>query len=382
MPRCEIEARGVVYDAQRADRAAHERVASFTSLCPLFSGKVLCGFQLGSGKHAPDATIRLCASRDGGLTWRELPSRFATELGGIPGSLAAPEMIEVVPGRLLLFATWFDRSEPERPLFDPATEGILRSKQLCADSHNDGETWSDWRELPTPGLTGCATTGPVIAWSDGTLAYAFESFKEFDDPHPARHAAWLIASGDGGRTFSQPLMVAQDPEQHVYYWDQRLCATERPGEFFAMFWTHDRRQQRDLAVHRRRATIVGDHIHHEPIAATAIPGQIAAPLVLPDGRTLAFVVDRAGPCTLKLWSSSDGGATWPAEECLTVYTHEERAAISQGVEHVDFKQYWEDMGKWSFGHPAIRLLADGRVLLSYYAGTPGCLGVHWVRIRL
>jgi len=104
--------------------------------------------------------------------------------------------------------------------------------------------------------------------------------------------------------------------------------------------------------------------------------------VLPDGRTLAFVVDRAGPCTLKLWSSSDRGATWPADECLTVYTHEERAAISQGVEHVDFKQYWEDMGKWSFGHPAIRLLADGRALLTYYAGTPGCLSVHWVRIRL
>lgn len=382
MPCCQIEARGVVYDAQRADRAAHERVASFTSLCVQRNGAILCGFQLGSGKHAPDAAIRLCRSRDEGLTWSESPARFATELGGTPGSLAAPELVEAEPGRLLLFATWFDRSEPDRPLFDPVTEGILRSKQLCALSCDDGETWSPWRELPTPGLTGCATTGPVIAWPDGTLAYAFESFKEFDDPRPARHAAWIVVSRDGGRSFSRPHLVAQDPEHQVYYWDQRLCATDRPGEFLALFWTHDRRQARDLAVHCRPARVDGDAIHHEPIASTNIPGQIAAPLVLPDGRVLAFVVDRAGPCTLTLWSSNDGGVTWPVEECVTIYTHEERAALTQGVEHVDFKQYWEDMGKWSFGHPAMRLLADRRALLTYYAGTPGCLGVHWVRIRL
>ena len=33
-----------------------------------------------------------------------------------------------------MFATWFDRSEPERPLFDPVTQGILRSKLLLAVS--------------------------------------------------------------------------------------------------------------------------------------------------------------------------------------------------------------------------------------------------------
>jgi len=31
-----------------------------------------------------------------------------------------------------------------------------------------------------------------------TIAFAFESFKEYDDPRPARHAAWLLVSHDGG----------------------------------------------------------------------------------------------------------------------------------------------------------------------------------------
>jgi hypothetical protein len=40
------------------------------------------------------------------------------------------------------------------------------------------------------------------------------------------------------------------------------------------------------------------------------------------------------------------------------------------------------MGKWTFGHPAIRMLPEGRVLLAYYAGTPDCLSIHWARVRV
>src|SRR3954462_13881110 len=115
----DVEARGLISDA--AGRADEERRAYFPSLCPLRSGAILCGFQVGPAKHAPTSTIRLCRSRDGGSTWRELPFRFETEIGGIPGSRAAAELVEAEPGRLLLFTTWFDRSDPDRPLFDPET---------------------------------------------------------------------------------------------------------------------------------------------------------------------------------------------------------------------------------------------------------------------
>src|SRR5438093_8355725 len=96
----EIEARGLIYDA--SGRPGPERIAFFTSLCPLQSGVILAGFQVGPSKHAPTATIRLCRSRDGGVTWTEIPGRFETTLYGAPGSLAAGELVEVEAGRLLL----------------------------------------------------------------------------------------------------------------------------------------------------------------------------------------------------------------------------------------------------------------------------------------
>jgi len=378
--RLEVVDNGLIFAA--AGEEPNRRIACFTSLCRLASGKILCGFQNGPTKQAATSTVRLAESTDGGQSWSPIPFEFITTFDGTPGSLAAIELVEPEPGRLLAFATWFDRSEPERPLFDPETEGILRSQQLRAESMDDGRTWSNWQALDLGELRGTALTGPVLRWDDGTIGFAIESFKEFDDPAPGRHAAWLLVSRDGGRSFEKPALVAQHPEGRVYYWDQRLAIARRPGEFTAMFWTHDLADRRDLSVHLRHATLASGDIAVSPIIATNMPGQIAAPLWLGDGRLLAFVVDRGNPATLTLWCSSDGGVTWPQSQRLVIYRHEEQAALSQGAENIDFKQYWEDMGRWSFGHPTICQLDESHVLLAWYAGTPSCMSVHWARVRV
>ena len=85
---------------------------------------------------------------------------------------------------------------------------------------------------------------------------------------------------------------------------------------------------------------------------------------------------------MKLWVSTDEGQTWPEEDALVVHAHDERAAVTQQQENIDFNEYWEDMGKWSFGHPAIRLLDEGRVLVAFYAGSPERMSAHWARIKV
>jgi len=283
---------------------------------------------------------------------------------------------------LLLIATWFDRSDPQQPLFDPETEGILHSRQLVAESADEGDSWTAWQEFSVGDLRGCSSTGPVMSFSDGSVGYPFESFREFDDPDPKHHAAWIMLSPDGGKIWNEPVQIASHPEDKIYYWDQRLCPGFNRDECIAMFWTHDLSRKTDLDVHLRTLKFTNTEMRQGPMQQTLIPGQIAAPLCLPDGRILALVVNRGTPSTMTLWQSCDDGASWPAKDSSVLYTHEAQRLPSQSGSEIDFKQYWEDMGKWTFGHPAIKLLPDQTVLATFYAGDADQLSVRSVRVCL
>jgi len=375
-----LEESGLILDSTREDPS--RRVAFFTSLCTLRDGSILCAAQQGPAKHAPTSSLWLGRSLDGGRSWSALPWHWQTVIEGVAGSLSGAEMLEVEAGRLLLFATWFNREDPARPLFDPETEGLLRSRQLLAESRDGGISWSDWREVPTGGLRGCALTGPVLGWPSGLIAFPFESFKEYDDPSPKQHGSWLVLSRDGGVSFSEPLLVAQDPEHRIYYWDQRLCAGAADGHFLAMLWTHDLQQKIDLDVHACDGRIEGSGIVTTECHSTGIPGQIAAPVRMSDGRIAALAVAREHPGTITLWCSSDGGKTWPDDRKLVIYRHDRRHNRNLGVVEVEYGEYWNEMLQWSFGHPAIQRLDEERLLLAWYAGTPEALSLHWARVLL
>ena len=156
--------------------------------------------------------------------------------------------METEPGKLLFIGTWYDRSNPNWSVYP---ESMAHNKQLAAFSDDDGESWSAWRQVGIHELEGIScSTGPILKWADGAIAYPFESYKEVHEPVPEfTHGAWMTVSRDGGRTFGRPLLVAQHPRHSkIFYWDQRLCAGRRHGEFIALFWTHDLEKKQDLNV--------------------------------------------------------------------------------------------------------------------------------------
>src|SRR5688572_12902190 len=99
-------------------RPYNERFATFPGLCLLESGELLAVFQVGQERQDPQSTLGLCRSDDGGASWQRIDVKFSNEFHGVPGSFAGAEMLEVEPGVVMLCTTWFDRSDPNRPLFD------------------------------------------------------------------------------------------------------------------------------------------------------------------------------------------------------------------------------------------------------------------------
>jgi len=241
-------------------------------------GSIFSVFHIGADKLSVNCNLIVCRSKDQGRTWVELPFRFETRISDIDGCIPAGELVEVEPGRLMLICTWYDRSDPKRPVFDPDTLGIIPSKQLAAFSDDDGESWSPWHEIPTAGLKGCNMAGPLLKWADGTVAFPFESYKKDPgDPEHGIHGAYVTLSGDGGRTFGNARLVAQHPQHQVFYWDMRACVGKSNGEFIALFWTHDLTHKKDLNVHMRKCFVSKTGIAHGPLRQTQIVGSWPRP---------------------------------------------------------------------------------------------------------
>ena len=369
--------RGIVFDARQAP--ANRRFCSFTSTLVLSDGRILVAFRAGSSKDSADENIIIRMSADQGKNWETVCEGLETTIDGVPGCWRSAALTELEPGRLIAEWCWFDRSEPDRPLANPETQGTLPSRVFVMESLDDGRTWIRRREVITHPFEGIATTGPILKLSNGDLAVQYEAWKGYDDPSPGEHHAILRISHDGGHTFDPASIVAHDDEARIFYWDQRLDVAPDSGEMIALLWSHDRTVQQDIDVHVARGTPDGKT--WTTPADTGFAGQIASPLCLGDERVLAAYVHRHDPPTLRAILSTDFGQTWDTG-CELVF-YESGSGLEAGMAGKrEFADYWVDMSRWSFGHAEPAVLPDGDVFIAYYGGDPAAMSMHWVRIAL
>ena len=367
---------GRIFDAEKARDSL--RVCTGTSLCRLASGKILAAFRLGSAKDSADGNGIVAESGDEGKTWRIISEGFQTAIAGVPGSIRLIELVEPRPGVLLTMLSWFERSDPDKSLFD-AADGLLPARLVLAQSQDNGHTWTNYRTLDTGPYQGCSVTGPIVQLHSGNYLLAFETYGPRETGGPAVAGACALITADG-QSLDALVTTAEDPEHKRYYWDQRLAYSPVHQRPVAMFWTYDRGTEKDMPVHI--AWGEPDGRHWETPRATSIQGQITAPIPLPDGRLLAFYVRRHPPGSMRLIMSEDDGRTWGHDTELVLY-ESQRPRESGTDGESDFAQYWEDMGKWTFGHPAGILLDEHTVLLAYYAGNSAdCLSACWARVEL
>lgn len=188
-----------------------------------------------------------------------------------------------------------------------------------------------------------------------------------------------MISADQGQTFHGPHRLCQDPAHELYYWDARLTPGSAPDSWISLYWTHDQPNQRDLTVHAQQGTFTANGVVPGPVQRTGITGQISAPLCLDAQCWLAVVVNRELPGTIAVWQTRDAGTRW--REALIVYSHAERLSAKPSA-GASVAEIWENIGKWGFGHPAIRRLGANQLLITWYAGDAGGMSIHWARVKL
>ena len=358
----------------RGTRNTSTASCCFPAVVRLPDGRLLASWRTASKKDSADGTILLSISSDGGQTWQKPTQPFETKWRDQPGTLFYGPITVIAPQRLLAALLWFDRSEPDKPLYNPVTEGLWPSQTLLSESTDGGQSWSQpWAMDDQPWSRPLAISGPVLVLSDGRLACQFEVNNHYDAPPPWQHLAALKFSRDGGRTWPEQAVVASDPSGKTIYFDQRF-AIGSGGQLAVAFWTYDRTQKRDLDVHLAFSSDCGQR--WSAPRPTGLTGQYTQPIFLADGRLMLVTIDRFESRSIYAIVGSADGSGW-GERC-TVYAHSRDESNSNSA----LADYLQDQRAWTFGRVDAALEPEGTVFIIYYAGNPDATDIRWARVQI
>ena len=349
---------------------------AFPSICVLPSGRWLCGFRGAVTKDTVEGQEAfLTWSDDSGATWSTPGAPFiAPVIEGKAGRFRAACCTPLDDRRVLATLCWVDASKPGMPFFNEETEGLLDTRIFHAISEDRGATWLPPIEMNTaPYRQPVPITGPTLLLPDGRWVCQFELNKAYTDPRPWRHAPVLMFSEDEGRCWPESVEVCPDPENRVFYWDQRPSVLP-DGSLMNVFWTYDRVAGAYRNIHTSRSIDSG-RTWSRPWD-TGVQGQ-PAPVVALSNAVLALVyMDRTAAPALKLRLSYDRGQTWPdsSEQTLDVFGH-----CGGHAGHATMQEAWAEMGAFAAGLPATTRTRDGDLLAVYYAGpNADQTDIHWI----
>ncbi len=372
----EIADRGTVFFDQEGSEM---QSAAFAGICAMPGGRWVCTFRAGRVKCCNESVVMLTWSDDEGQNWTIPTAPWQPpELNGKPGQLRGGFVTALGGDELVAMLMWVDYSEPERTFWDEETESLLDTRMLLSRSPDGGETWATPQYLDTYPITLCVpATGEILLLPDGEWACQFELNKPYGVPGIWRHASMLAFSRDEGKSWPLFSVASNDPENRFYWWDQRPAVLS-DGTILNVFWTLDNETAEYINIQARESKDNGRT--WSELWDTGIPGQPANPVSLADGRIAMPYVDRTADPKIMLRCSADGGRSWPEETELILYasdidrqTWESKSSMGDA---------WAEMMEFSVGLPRAAALADGDVLIVYYAGpATDHTGVEWVRVR-
>ena len=335
---------------------------AFPCIEKLPSGRWLCGFKASEKKGDCDFQHAVMTmSDDEGKTWVTPyePCKLP-DINGVPGQSRMLYFLSLGGKRVLMVSNWFDSSELSKPYYNPDNESLKDTRIFFCNSEDEGETWSkpelmntDPIEDPVP------LTGAPFMLKDGTIVCQFEINKHEGDESKWVHKSAMIFSRDGGKTWDDVVKVTEVPE--MYYWDQRPNVMVDGTTILDFFWTLDGKKQEYINIHARESLDGGKTWGN--IWDTGIYGQPGQPIDLGDGRIATIEIDRTTRPIITVRTSRDHGRTY--DETLVVYDSKLKKQDSRTISMNDA---WDEMGRFSVGHPNLLNLGDGEVLAYYYAG--------------
>lgn len=363
---------GILFEGNTED----SKILSFPSLCKMSNGEIIAAFQCGREKNHACAKGILIKSYDNGRTWHNPVdpfSKWATENGY---AVHVVYLSEIMPGKLLASLMLCDHNgNPSLPFFNPETGGALPIYVGLAESYDNGITWSRPSVLSTGCFNNlpCPIMSPIVKGADGRLFLPFETSKTYYNTGKWHHHAACLVSEDGGKSWPEVKIIANDPEDRYLYWDHKMVPLG-DNRIVDFLWTYDTTLNQDTYVHISMSHDGGISWPKNP-SSTGLTGQVTFPISIGGSSIMVVTVDRFKDKAIKGYISHDLGKKWGSE--FVIYRHEVSDNSSSTL-----NEALAEMQYWSFGLPfGIKISAE-EVLVAWYCGSSEKTRIRWATVKL
>ena len=374
MPQIEIADSGVIYI--NSNPGYEYCFACHSHLVELGPQELFCGFQRGQALYSVDSRLLQARSTDGGRNWKT--EGLMIDPAGDDGvySYHGPMLTRLADATLIANATRWDRSDPNKPLFNEKTGGIVPADTVLFRSTDNGASWSDFEVVQMPEGMVLTPSSPIVVLSDGRWMLPTDQWHAYDEPGPYKPRTVGLFSTDNGQSWGDPVTFGVSNTAGVGHWHGRINRL-RDDRLFTLFWTANMKTEAAMPHHYCAGS--PDGREWSMPAATNIPGQTNWPVDLGDGRmAVIYTVRETHPPGFYAAVSEDGGKTWDLEDQVHVWDATGRDKI--GITLTD--HYPRSHDTISFGAPTSTVLADGDIFCTFWCTEVATTHIRYARLKV
>ncbi len=348
------------------------RQSLFPNLCELSDGTLLACHSISEAFESVDGTSYLSQSLDGGITFGK-PERMFTHSSCLPLLSDTCKVTRLKNDRLAALGYAFNRSNPDLPIGNPETGGLLEDIIFTSFSEDHGKTWSKWQTIDSTWGPHVEASAPLTLLQSGAWVTPITGFSAWDGTRTGRNCGRLLRSDDEGEHWSDDTICMAFEGDDITCYEQRLCQLDS-GAVVVIGWNENTRTGKRLNNHY---TISYDDAKtfSEP-RSTGIGGQASSVCALGGEKLLALHAVRRDTQRPGIYGYivDLSSGEWDIQEELLLW--EPSAPVVKNMKMAEIFSFLK------FGQPSAILLSDGTVMMSHWCEEQGQCKTVATRIQL
>jgi len=333
------------------------RHAKFPGAAKLHSGEILVLCEIGEAFESADSKTYVVRSSDNGNTWNFQGGLYS--YSGICNYSESLKPTVLKDGRIIAVGYRFDRSNPDLPIGNPQTGGLLPGKNVVSFSNDEGRTWSVPTVIETEYPELLEVSGPCVQLASGELLAIGSPFKMWNGSNPTGQCGILLRSNDLGKTWDCKTKFFDF--NGITPWESRICQMS-DGTLVIISWCYDLKKGENLPNHVVFSHDNG-HTWSNPID-TKIMAQASNLLPFGDNKLLTIHAHRSGEIGLALRLIDISNDKWYVLEETFIWGNVPKVNSSGNI--------IQQFASLKFGQPSL-LRISSKELLAFFWCIEDCI---------